>query len=206
MQAPAGTSICEALLEHDIDIEHACEMSCACTTCHVVVREGFESLGEMDESEEDLLDRAWGLEPTSRLSCQAILSQSRRDDRDPEVLDQPRQGKALTRGATTSKARCNGRWLSRSAERGAEPVRCVLAVPRASTQPAAQRSEEPLRLFVITLAPQQSPRRRASAQKTPGTSSLVAPLTDAQLLCGHEARCDMSLSIRRIGDPLVRRL
>jgi 2Fe-2S ferredoxin len=75
VQADPGTSICEALLEHDIDIEHACEMSCACTTCHVVVREGFNSLGEMDEAEEDLLDRAWGLEPTSRLSCQAILSQ-----------------------------------------------------------------------------------------------------------------------------------
>jgi 2Fe-2S ferredoxin len=74
IQADSGTSICEALLEHDIPIEHACEMSCACTTCHVVVREGFKSLGEMDESEEDLLDRAWGLEPTSRLSCQAILS------------------------------------------------------------------------------------------------------------------------------------
>lgn len=74
IQADSGTSICEALLEHDIPIEHACEMSCACTTCHVVVREGFSSLGEMDEAEEDLLDRAWGLESTSRLSCQAILS------------------------------------------------------------------------------------------------------------------------------------
>jgi 2Fe-2S ferredoxin len=74
VEAPAGTSICEALLEHDIAIEHACELSCACTTCHVVVRQGFESLGEMDESEEDLLDRAWGLEPQSRLSCQAILA------------------------------------------------------------------------------------------------------------------------------------
>ena len=74
IQADAGTSICEALLEHDIEIEHACEMSCACTTCHVIVREGMASLGEMDESEEDLLDRAWGLEPTSRLSCQAILA------------------------------------------------------------------------------------------------------------------------------------
>ena len=73
--ASAGTSICEALLEHGIEIEHACEMSCACTTCHVVVRQGFASLGEMDETEEDLLDRAWGLEPDSRLSCQAILSQ-----------------------------------------------------------------------------------------------------------------------------------
>lgn len=74
IEAPAGTSICEALLENGVAIEHACDMSCACTTCHVVVREGMASLGEMDESEEDLLDRAWGLTPTSRLSCQAILS------------------------------------------------------------------------------------------------------------------------------------
>jgi 2Fe-2S ferredoxin len=69
-----GTSICEALLEHDIPIEHACEMSCACTTCHVVVKEGYASLGEPDETEEDLLDRAWGLTPVSRLSCQAIVA------------------------------------------------------------------------------------------------------------------------------------
>ena len=74
ISAPAGTSVCEALLDNHLEIEHACEMSCACTTCHVVVKKGFDSLGEMDESEEDLLDRAWGLTPTSRLSCQAILS------------------------------------------------------------------------------------------------------------------------------------
>jgi 2Fe-2S ferredoxin len=73
IEAPTGTSVCEAL--HGVPIEHACEMSCACTTCHVVVRAGYESLGEPDENEEDLLDRAWGLEPTSRLSCQAILAQ-----------------------------------------------------------------------------------------------------------------------------------
>jgi 2Fe-2S ferredoxin len=72
--APRGTSICEALLDNGIEIEHACEMSCACTTCHVIVREGYASLGEIDETEEDLLDRAWGLTPMSRLSCQAILS------------------------------------------------------------------------------------------------------------------------------------
>jgi len=75
IEAPTGTSICEALLENHIEIEHACDMSAACTTCHVVVREGFKSLGELDEVEEDLLDRAWGLEATSRLSCQAILAQ-----------------------------------------------------------------------------------------------------------------------------------
>jgi ferredoxin, 2Fe-2S len=74
ISAPAGTSICEALVENGIAIEHACEMSCACTTCHVIVKEGLASLGELDEAEEELLDRAWGLTPTSRLSCQAILS------------------------------------------------------------------------------------------------------------------------------------
>lgn len=76
VSAPAGTSICEAMLDHDIEIEHACDMSCACTTCHVIVREGYNSLNEPDESEEDLLDRAWGLEPQSRLSYQAILAQT----------------------------------------------------------------------------------------------------------------------------------
>ena len=75
VSAPAGTSICEALLENGIKIEHACDMSCACTTCHVVVREGFSSLNDLEEVEEDLLDRAWGLQPQSRLSCQAFLAQ-----------------------------------------------------------------------------------------------------------------------------------
>lgn len=75
VEAPAGTSICEALLDQGINIEHACEMSSACTTCHVIVRKGLESLNEIAEGEEDLLDRAWGLEAQSRLSCQAILAQ-----------------------------------------------------------------------------------------------------------------------------------
>lgn len=73
IDAVPGTSICDALLDNDIEIEHACEKSCACTTCHVVIREGFETLEDADEVEEDLLDKAWGLEPTSRLSCQALV-------------------------------------------------------------------------------------------------------------------------------------
>ena len=71
IEAERDETVCEALLRNDIEIEHACEMSCACTTCHVIVREGFDSLGEADELEEDYLDKAWGLEPESRLSCQA---------------------------------------------------------------------------------------------------------------------------------------
>ena len=73
--APAGTSLCEAMLENGIEMEHACEMVCACTTCHVIVKAGFDTLSEPEENEEDMLDRAWGLQPTSRLSCQAILGQ-----------------------------------------------------------------------------------------------------------------------------------
>ena len=76
IQANAGDSICEALVEHGIEIDHACGMSCACTTCHVIVREGGASLPPPDEDEEDLLDRAWGLEPQSRLSCQAIVGRT----------------------------------------------------------------------------------------------------------------------------------
>jgi 2Fe-2S ferredoxin len=73
VEAEPGETVCEALLRHDIDIEHACEMSCACTTSHVIIREGFDSLAEADELEEDFLDKAWGLEPESRLSCQASV-------------------------------------------------------------------------------------------------------------------------------------
>ncbi|MCU7923573.1 MAG: ISC system 2Fe-2S type ferredoxin [Candidatus Thiodiazotropha sp. (ex Dulcina madagascariensis)] len=68
-----GVTLCDAALQHGIEIEHACEKSCACTTCHVIIREGFDSLEEAEETEEDMLDKAWGLEPESRLSCQALV-------------------------------------------------------------------------------------------------------------------------------------
>jgi 2Fe-2S ferredoxin len=76
LQAPSGTTLCEALLDNGVEIEHACDQVCACTTCHVIVRKGFASLSEMEENEEDMLDRAWGLEADSRLACQAILGQA----------------------------------------------------------------------------------------------------------------------------------
>jgi len=74
IEAQPGQTICDALLRNGVDIEHACEKSCACTTCHVVVREGFGSLESAEDEEEDLLDKAWGLEPNSRLSCQARVA------------------------------------------------------------------------------------------------------------------------------------
>ncbi len=75
--ARPGVSVLDNLLDQGIEVEHACEKSCACTTCHVVVRDGFDSLSEASEDEEDLLDRAWGLTPLSRLSCQAIVGNTR---------------------------------------------------------------------------------------------------------------------------------
>lgn len=73
IQVEPGVTICDAALQHGIDIEHACEKSCACTTCHVYIREGGPSLNAPEETEEDLLDKAWGLEPDSRLSCQTVV-------------------------------------------------------------------------------------------------------------------------------------
>ncbi len=73
IEAKTGESICDTLLNNDIDIDHACDKVCACTTCHVIVREGYASLNAAEDNEEDLLDKAWGLEPQSRLSCQAIV-------------------------------------------------------------------------------------------------------------------------------------
>ena len=73
IDAEKGDTICDAALKSGIEIEHACEKSCACTTCHVYVREGGESLNENSDDEDDLLDKAWGLDPDSRLSCQAAV-------------------------------------------------------------------------------------------------------------------------------------
>jgi len=73
IEAKQGESICNTLLENHIDIEHACDQVCACTTCHVIVKEGFNSLNPSEENEDDMLDKAWGLTPQSRLSCQAIV-------------------------------------------------------------------------------------------------------------------------------------
>jgi 2Fe-2S ferredoxin len=74
IEANPGETICDAALRNDIEIEHACEKSCACTTCHVYVREGLDSLNENTDDEDDMLDKAWGLDPDSRLSCQTVVA------------------------------------------------------------------------------------------------------------------------------------
>jgi 2Fe-2S ferredoxin len=84
IEAKENETLCQNLIDNGIAIEHACEMSCACTTCHVIVREGFEALAPSGEDEDDLLDKAWGLEPNSRLSCQTLVNEK------PLVIEIPR--------------------------------------------------------------------------------------------------------------------
>ena len=74
LEANTGETVLGVALKNGIGIEHACEKSCACTTCHVIIREGFDSLEESEELEDDMLDKAWGLEPESRLGCQAKIA------------------------------------------------------------------------------------------------------------------------------------
>lgn len=74
IEARAGISICDVLLAHHIEIEHACDHACACSTCHVIVRQGYASLRPASEEEDDMLDKAWDLKPESRLACQAVVS------------------------------------------------------------------------------------------------------------------------------------
>src|ERR1700689_5775206 len=74
-------SILDVLLGNHIHLEHACGGNCACTTCHVIVKSGFNKLSESSEQEEDLLDKAPGLTPTSRLACQAVI-----EDPDAEIV------------------------------------------------------------------------------------------------------------------------
>ena len=70
VDAIEGQTICDVALKNGIKIEHACEKSCACTTCHVYIRQGIETIDESSENEDDMLDKAWGLEQNSRLGCQ----------------------------------------------------------------------------------------------------------------------------------------
>lgn len=72
-EVKSGASLCEALLEHGVAIEHACDMVAACATCHVLVRAGQNTLAEPDDDENDQLDNAWGIEPCSRLACSVRL-------------------------------------------------------------------------------------------------------------------------------------
>ena len=73
--AAPGETVLDVALRIDINIEHACEKSCACTTCHVYIREGGGALAQSDELEDDMLDKAWGLDPDSRLSCQVVVAE-----------------------------------------------------------------------------------------------------------------------------------
>jgi 2Fe-2S ferredoxin len=66
-------SLLDIAKSRGVALEHACGGNCACTTCHVIVREGAQNISEMEDDEADRLDTAWDLTPQSRLGCQAVV-------------------------------------------------------------------------------------------------------------------------------------
>jgi len=72
VEVEPGLGLCRLAVDHGIELEHACGMAGACTTCHVHIRAGGEFLEPASEEEEDMLDKAWGLDRDSRLSCQVV--------------------------------------------------------------------------------------------------------------------------------------
>ena len=77
VNAPLGLSVLEVAHKHDVDIEGACEGSLACSTCHVIIDPvWFDKLTPPTEDEEDMLDLAFGLEQTSRLGCQIVITEA----------------------------------------------------------------------------------------------------------------------------------
>ena len=70
VEVAEGTTILDAALDNDIKIDHNCGGNCACSTCHVIIESGYDTLKDMTEDEEDMLDEAEGLTDLSRLACQ----------------------------------------------------------------------------------------------------------------------------------------
>lgn len=73
IQAESGDNLMQVLLTHDVKIEHACEGAGTCATCHIYIREGLDSLKPPSDIEDETLNRAWGLDLDSRLSCQVVI-------------------------------------------------------------------------------------------------------------------------------------
>ena len=92
----AGAALCDQLRANGVAIEHACEKSCVCTTCHVLIRQGFASLRPASDDEEDQLGKAWGLEANSRLSCQVRMSNTDLVVEIPALYAQFRQRASLS--------------------------------------------------------------------------------------------------------------
>src|SRR3546814_10960057 len=110
VDAPLGLSVMEIAHRFDIDIEGACEGSLACATCHVIVDEAwYGKLGEPSEDEEDMLDLAFGLAPTSRLGCQIVMT----EDLDGLVVALPKEVHNRSEERRVGKecvSTCRSRW------------------------------------------------------------------------------------------------
>lgn len=75
VETAEGTTILDAALEADVELDHNCGGNCACSTCHVIIESGMETLTPITEDEQDMLDEAIGLTERSRLACQCVLTE-----------------------------------------------------------------------------------------------------------------------------------
>lgn len=75
VEVPEGTILLDAALDNNIKINHNCGGNCACSTCHVHIEQGYDTLGDMSEDEQDMLDEAEDVSPVSRLACQCKVTQ-----------------------------------------------------------------------------------------------------------------------------------
>jgi 2Fe-2S ferredoxin len=109
VDVPAGTSILKAAEKCRAQVGSACGGNLACSTCHVYVRQGFDSLSDMEEGEEDILDKAFDVKPVSRLGCQAkvadedVTAEITRESRQAYLDEHPEVRAALKAGASTEK-------------------------------------------------------------------------------------------------------
>lgn len=107
VEVPEGTSILEASEKAGAHVGHACGGVCACSTCHVYVKRGAESLSDQDDPEMDRLDMAFDVRPTSRLSCQAMVG---REDVDVQITEESLTAYLDENPAERHKLEAEGKW------------------------------------------------------------------------------------------------
>ena len=76
IEAKAGETILEIAHDNYIELQHNCGGVCGCSTCHICIEKGMDSLPEIEDAEEDFIDRAIDPKISSRLACQCVIAEN----------------------------------------------------------------------------------------------------------------------------------
>ena len=107
VEVPEGTSILDAAEQCGATVGHACGGVCACSTCHVWVKKGLESLSEQEDQEADRLDQAFDVRPNSRLSCQSLVGS---EDVDVDITQESLQAFLDENPDLRHRLEAEGKW------------------------------------------------------------------------------------------------